>query len=189
MRCCAKRLGHLWGRRDGRRINIVTRRGAAKPVDVTLSGGAGGDGYGTLGVRLAGNTEQVSASVNASHLEDGEVSQGGDLDLDTVGGSLAFHPSDRGSVQFFFNSINRDSSSFPDQSGGIELAVIRTLEQREVEQNTVGGNMTLSPWDPVTFKLQLSSYNSNENIQTPGVAPAQPILWTSGAAIGHRLRT
>jgi iron complex outermembrane receptor protein/vitamin B12 transporter len=152
-------------------INIVTRRGAGKPVDVTLSGGAGGDGYGTLGVRLAGNTEQVSASVNASHLEDGEVSQGGDLDLDTVAGSLAFHPSERGDVQFFFNSINRDSSTFPDQSGGIELAVIRTLEQREVGQNTVGGNVTLTPWDPVTFKLQLSSYNSNETIQTPGVAP------------------
>jgi outer membrane receptor protein involved in Fe transport len=141
---------------------------------VTLSGGAGGDGYGTLGVRLAGNTEQVSASVNASHLEDGEVSQGGDLDLDTVAGSLAFHPSERGDVQFFFNSINRDSSTFPDQSGGIELAVIRTLEQREVGQSTVGANLTLTPWDPVTFKLQLSSYNSNESIQTPGVAPNLP---------------
>ncbi len=152
-------------------INIVTRRGAAKPADVTLSGGVGGDGYYSYGARLASSTEQVSASVGASHLSDGETSDGGTLDLDTVNASLAFHPSARGEVQFFVNSTQRDSSSFPDQSGGIELAVIRTLEQREVDQNTVGANLTLTPWDPVTFKFQLSRYNSNENIQTPGVAP------------------
>ncbi|MGH7551673.1 MAG: TonB-dependent receptor plug domain-containing protein, partial [Longimicrobiales bacterium] len=158
-------------------INIVTRRGAAKPVDTTLSAGAGGDGYYTFGARLAGSTEQVSGSVSASHLSDGETSQGGTLDLDTVAASLAFHPSARGDVQFFVNSTERDSSSFPDQSGGIELAVIRTLEQRQADQDTVGANVTFTPWDPVTFKLQLSRYNSNESIQTPGVAPgaASPV--------------
>ena len=108
-------------------INIVTRRGAAKPADVTLSGGVGGDHYYSFGARLAGSTEQVSASVSASHISDGETSDGADLDLDTVNASLAFHPSARADVQFFVNGTERDSSSFPDQSGGIELAVIRTL--------------------------------------------------------------
>jgi iron complex outermembrane receptor protein/vitamin B12 transporter len=150
-------------------VNIVTRRGAAKPVDVTLSGGVGGDGYATAGARLAGSTEQVSASVSASHLEDGKPSIGGDLDLDTFAASLGFHPSERGDVQVFFNGVQRDSSSFPEQSGGIELAVLRTLEERQADQNTVGTNLTLTPWDPVTFKLQLSSYDNKENIQSPGV--------------------
>jgi outer membrane receptor protein involved in Fe transport len=133
--------------------------------------GAGGNGYSTFGARLAGNTGQVSASVSASHLADGEQSKGGDLKLDTVSASLGFHPSERGELRVFFNAIDRDSTSFPDQSGGIELAVIRTLEERDGEQNTVGANLSLMPWDPVTFKFQVSRYESVEDITTPGVAP------------------
>ena len=152
-------------------INIVTRQGAAKTVDLNLNGGAGGNGYASIGARLATNTDEVSASVSASHLEDGKASQGGDLDLDTVNAALTFRPSDRGEVKFFLNSINRDSSSFPDQSGGIELAAIRTLEQRQVEQATGGTSLSFTPWDPVTFKLQFSRYQSDEDIQSPGVEP------------------
>jgi vitamin B12 transporter len=152
-------------------INIVTRRTAQKSIDTTLSAGAGGNGYSTLGARLAGNTGQVSASVSASHLHDGQQSEGGDVKLDTVSASLAFHPTERGELRVFFNGVDRDSTSFPDQSGGIELAVIRSLEEREAQQNTVGANLSLTPWDPVTFKFQVSRYDSEEDIATPGVAP------------------
>ena len=151
-------------------INIVTRRDAAKPIGGHVNAGVGGDGYRTLGGRLAGTSDRFSASIDASHLEDGEESQGGELDLDSIGGSLSFHPSDRGDLQLFFNSVDRDSSSFPEQSGGIRLATIRTLEERQAEQRTVGANLTFTPWDPVTFKLQLSHYDTKEDIQSPGVA-------------------
>jgi vitamin B12 transporter len=153
-------------------INIVTRRGADKPVEATITGGAGGDGYNTLGARLAGSTEQVSASLSLSHLEDGNGSTSGDLNLNTLAASLAVRPSARSELQFYLNSVDRHSSSFPDQSGGVELAVLRTLEQRQVDQSTIGANLSVTPWDPVTFKFQLSHYNSNEDLQSPGVAPS-----------------
>jgi outer membrane cobalamin receptor len=152
-------------------INIVTRRGGPQAAEITLNGGIGGDGYGELGLRVAGNTEQVSASVSGSYLADGEASQGGTLNLNTIGATLAFHPSARVDFGVFVNGIDRKSSSFPDQSGGIELAAIRTLEDRQMQQNTVGANVSLTPWDPVTFKLQLSQYTNDEQIQSPGVAP------------------
>jgi iron complex outermembrane receptor protein/vitamin B12 transporter len=152
-------------------INIVTRRIPEKSFETSLNAGAGGNGYATLGGRIAGNAGPASASVGVSHLEDGKDSQGGTVNLDTVNGSLAFHPNDRGELRVFFDSVERKSSSFPDQSGGVRLAALRTLEQRDADQTRVGANLSVTPWDPVTFKFQLSRYDSTEDINSPGVAP------------------
>jgi vitamin B12 transporter len=153
-------------------INIVTRQGGPKGVDVTLSGGAGGNGYNSLAARFAGSNDQVTVSVGGSHLEDGQASQGGTLNLNTVTAAIGVHPSERVDLKFFINSLERDSSSFPDQSGGVDFAVTRTLEDRSLNQNVVGTSLSVTPSEPLTLNLQLARYDTAEKINSPGVQPS-----------------
>ncbi|HZP87351.1 MAG TPA: TonB-dependent receptor [Burkholderiales bacterium] len=153
-------------------VNIVTRRRAEKGIGVELGGGIGGDRYGALHGRVSAGTDQVSANVSLAHLEDGREANGGTLDLDTISTFVTFHPSEAFEARVFFFDNNRDSSSFPDTSGGVRLAVIRTLEQRQAKETTGGIGFKVSPWSLASFNVQLSRYARTEDIDSPGVAPS-----------------
>ncbi len=69
----------------------------------------------------------------------------------------------------FFHAAG-DSSSFPEDSGGDQLAVIRETEKREFEQNNVGGSIgwSLNDW----WRVDMSASHSvhDEELDNPGIA-------------------
>lgn len=152
-------------------VNIVTRRATEPGVHGTAHGGIGGNGYGQYGASLWGGTETIQLSLNGSKLEDGETEDGGTLDLGTVNGRLSIRPADWMSLDLYARHTERESTSFPESSGGIDQAVLRELEEREARETTLGAQLKLQPWERVGFNLQFTHYNRDEEIDTPGVAP------------------
>jgi len=149
-------------------INIITRKG--EPGG-SASAAAGGLGYRALSART---TLQASGgswlSALASTLSDGRDSEGGSLKLNKVAiaGRAVVAAGARVDVQL--RHAERTSSAFPDDSGGIELAVIRTLERRRSNGTSLGmrGVADVQAW---TLSLEGTGFGHQEDIKSPGVAP------------------
>ncbi len=152
-------------------VNIVTRKSREPGTSASAGVEAGGQDYARATGSIRGGSEKVRFTANASALQDGEDKDGGSLDLKTFSGSLSFSASEGNGLGLFARHNERDSSSFPDFSGGIRLATNRTLEQRKARETVYGGNITLRPQDSIDLKLSVSRYERNEDIISPGVPP------------------
>lgn len=152
-------------------INIVTRSGAKDGMHATVGGGIGGMDYGKLHGNLSGGNDSVQFAINASTLQDGREQDGGTIETSSFDGSLSFQPVESTDIKLFARRNDRESTGFPDSSGGIRYAVIRTLEHREADETSYGANVSIQALEQLGFKLQLSRYERNEDINTPGVAP------------------
>lgn len=147
-------------------VNIVTRKdepgGSANVA-------AGGLGYRALNAR---STWHVGAgtrfSVGASALHDGLEPEGGRIKLNqlTLAGRVA--PSVSSHLEVDLRHVQRSSSAFPDDSGGIELAGIRTLEQRSSYGTTlsVRGLVDVDGW---TVTLEGTGFQHRDVVDSPGV--------------------
>ncbi|MET0517267.1 MAG: TonB-dependent receptor [Burkholderiaceae bacterium] len=148
-------------------INIITRR--ARP-GVALGAGAGGLGYRSMNARAATGGTDFQLSAIASALRDGRDADGGTLRLQQLGTTMHWAPEPRTSLDLDLRHGERRSSAFPDDSGGIELAELRTLERRKAHDNSIAARAKLA-FEALTLNLAATDYRHVENIDSPGVAP------------------
>jgi vitamin B12 transporter len=149
-------------------INVVTRKGEP---GASVSAAGGGLGYRSLSARSTWQaTPDSRLHASASALRDGYEADGGRLKLDQA--ALAWRTSvSAGSfLEFTMRHVERRSSAFPDDSGGVTYSEIRTLEQRESRVTTFGvrGVANIAAW---TLNLEGTGLDHRENIASPGVAP------------------
>lgn len=156
-------------------VNIITRQRTSKPFELAVGGGIGGDGYGALNAHVLGGTDMVTASVGLGHLEDGKRSDGGAINLNTVSAALNLRPNDRLQARVFLYGNDRNSTSFPDTSGGVRLAFLRDLEHRDAQETTAGVGLKYAATAFLSFNLQVSRFARTESIDSPGVTiPSLP---------------
>ena len=108
--------------------------------------------------------------MSASTLRDGLESEGGRIKLNQVALAGRASMSATSYVEVDLRHVERQSSAVPDDSGGVELAEIRTLEQRESRATTLGmrGVADVDGW---TLTLEGTGFERRESIDSPGVAP------------------
>ncbi|MFN0037918.1 MAG: TonB-dependent receptor plug domain-containing protein [Burkholderiales bacterium] len=152
-------------------INIVTKGGKAGKIGGNVELGVGGQGYTKAAGSVSGGSEVVRYSVTASKLRDGLESDGGKLDLNTISGSLSITPSANTNIGLHARQNDRESSSFPDFSGGIRLAVLRTLEKRDAKETSYGADLKSKLAEGVGIRVQVSRYEREEDVTSPGVDP------------------
>lgn len=156
-------------------VNIVTRQRTSKPFELSVGGGIGGDGYRALNAHILGGTDKVTASVGLGHLEDGKRSDGGAINLNTISAALNLRPNDRLQARVFLYGNDRDSTSFPDTSGGVRLAFLRDLEQRDAQEMTAGVGLKYAATSFLSLNFQVSRFAREESIDSPGVTiPSLP---------------
>lgn len=150
-------------------INIVTRRDANVPLKATVGAGLGSKGFGNASARLAGSTESIKYSAGAAKLKDGKDSEGGEIDLTTFDGNLAWQSGGGVEVRLSGRLNQRESTSFPEDSGGVRLARVRTLEKRDAEEATLGAALTYTVNADLRLDAQLSRYSREEDIDAPNI--------------------
>ena len=160
-------------------INIVTKRGQTGGVFVDGDVGLGTRGYRTVGSSVSGGDDTVRFRAGISNLKDGIDTEGGRVDLTTLSGNLDVRLAANADLRFTAIANNRGSSSFPDTSGGIRLAVLRDLDQKHADDTTVGANLKWRPTDMLDLNLQLSNYMRSEDVVSVGVSPGNQVPATS----------
>ena len=148
-------------------INIVTRQ--------SESGSAGGLGWGGLGyrsvnARASQRSDDVAISAVASTLRDGIEAGGSTLALRQIAAAAGLAISPVAKLQLDFKHSERDSTSFPDDSGGILLAQIRTPEQRHARDSSIRLGATWA-FDLLSLSATATALAHSEDIDSPGVAP------------------
>lgn len=149
-------------------VNIVTRKGDRGGA---ASATIGGIGYRTFNARATWQVgEAALLSASAASLRDGRESQGGHLSLKQAALAARITTSAGARMEVDFRRIERESTSFPDDSGGVEYAEIRALERRESRSNTLSarGVADVGRW---TVMLEGTAFDHWQRAASPGVAP------------------
>jgi outer membrane cobalamin receptor len=153
-------------------INIITKKGKGK-LKATAEAMAGRYGQYQLLGGFSGAGSFYDYSVTGSWLDDGEQVEGSTFKSPSVTANLGFLNRDDMEITSVFRYSHIDSTSFPDDSGGPEFAVLRATDQRNIDQLLIGLNYTHSPalwWE---YGIKLSYYNTKEKFSSPGVAPGE----------------
>ncbi len=156
-------------------INVVTKYPKGEGLRASIGAGAGGQGYRQAGATGAFSSQSMQAALGASILQDGEQSQGGDLDVRSFHGAITLKPMSSFSARLFGRHNDRESTGFPDTSGGIRYSVFRTLEQRDSNENTLGADVSFVPLDKLTLRALATTYRRVENLNSPGVSPLDTV--------------
>ena len=111
-------------------INIISK----DPSDEfggSLWGEAGTDSYRRGAIDVSGRIgSSAGFSLRAASKDDGEPIAGTTFESDMVFGRLSFGDSETWSLKLFGSYTDSEGTSFPEDSGGAELAVIRDVDSR-----------------------------------------------------------
>lgn len=155
-------------------VNIVTKRGKVDGVGGSARGEVGGQGYRQGQGAVSFGSNRFQGRIGASQLKDGKKQDGGELDLTSFHGSLSFQPSDSSDIRVYARYNDRQSTAFPESSGGLRLAVNRDLETRDAKETIYGADFSFEPTEKIELNLKLANYKRDEDKNTPAIAPADP---------------
>lgn len=152
-------------------INFISPRGG-KILSATADVEAGGDDFlrGTLQVGgPAGGSGDFS--LQATSRDDGEAVSGSTFDADTVSGRLHLEPAPDVTANVYARFASTDSTTFPEQSGGPEFAVLRDLQTAEADDFTLGADADWAINAAWSVQALASLYDRSDEYASPGIDP------------------
>jgi len=156
-------------------INFISRRGG-ESLAATADVEAGGDDFlrGTLQVGgPAGGKGDFS--LQATSRDDGEAVPGSTYEADTVSGRLHLEPSTAVTANVYARYASTDSTTFPEQSGGPELAVLRDLQRAQSDDFTLGADADWAVNSLWSVQALASLYDRSDEYASPGIAPGDQV--------------
>ncbi|MBM4196253.1 MAG: TonB-dependent receptor [Gammaproteobacteria bacterium] len=151
-------------------IQIFSREASVRP-SAALRAAAGMDGYRSLGGSAAGTAAPGGFSLYANYRDDGEAVPGSRYEATTVGARWQYAEEGRWSGVLQLRYVDTEGTSYPEQSGGPELAVLDALDERSAHDLIVGGatDFTLAP--SMLLRARLGHYRRRDAYDSPGIAP------------------
>jgi vitamin B12 transporter len=152
-------------------INIISKPTADEfGGSVFLEGGS--DSYQRGALDISGPIGSNGGfSLRVMSKDDGEPVTDTTFESDSVAGRVTLGNADAWDLRFFANYADSSGTSFPEDSGGADLAVIRTIDTRSAESLRMGanGHVSLAPnWD---LNFLTTWYDQDSSYLSPGVAP------------------
>jgi outer membrane cobalamin receptor len=139
-------------------VHFITRRPPVNGIAGTGYAALGGDDESSYGGLLNLGKSSLQAQLNAGHTESGESGDDATVDLDTVSGSLRLADNGRYTAGIFAAQVERDSTGFPDDSGGPRLAVNRELTARTSTDRRYGADFSVDEIGGLQLKLNASEF-------------------------------
>ncbi len=152
-------------------VNVITRGGSDK-LSGGLTGEIGGYDYHRANVELTGPIGDAGGfSVRAGTLDDGEPVPGGTFELNTVSGKFEWRPGANFGLNAYARFADSEGTTFPEDSGGPELAVIREVDQKQAEDLTIGADFDWRFASGWALAGLANHYEREDETLSPGIAP------------------
>ena len=152
-------------------INIISKSHADE-FGGSIYAEAGMDDYYRGALDVAGPIGNTGGfSLRVATKDDGEPVTGTTFSSNSVSGRLSFANGESWDMRFFGNYSESDGTAFPEDSGGAELAVLRTLDTRSAEDLRFGVNGSVALADNWRLNLLATQYDHDSSFHSPGVAP------------------
>lgn len=153
-------------------INIITKKGSGKPT-FTPEFSAGRFGQYMARAGLSGAQGIFNYSLSGSYLDEGDPVPGSEFKSPSFTSRQGLSLTDDIEISSTFRYSHIDSTSFPDDSGGPDFAVIRDVDTKNIDQILAGLKFSHVPYEWWDYDVQLGFYNNKEKFTSPGVAPGE----------------
>jgi len=152
-------------------INIITR-GRADELGVGLHAELGEDDYERGAIDVSGPVAGAGGfSLQLAAVDDGEPTLGNTFESNSVTGKFSLGGDTGREIRLFGRYSDNEGTSFPEDSGGSRLAVIRELDRKSSTDLSVGiaGSLILGGGWQLDFNA--SRFDHEDSYVSPGVAP------------------
>ncbi|MEJ2602695.1 MAG: TonB-dependent receptor [Gammaproteobacteria bacterium] len=152
-------------------INIITK-GRADDLGVGVHAEIGEDDYRRAALEVSGPTTETGGfALRVARVDDGEPTPGNTFESDSITGKLSFGAGENWDLRIFGRYSDNEGTSFPEDSGGYDLAVIRDLDIKSSEDLSLGlaGGIDLTADWRLNFTASL--FDHEDSYASPGVAP------------------
>lgn len=149
-------------------VNFLTR-GAESGSDVAVE--VGTQGYGSANGFYGGALGNVDVGVGAYYTDDDGDVEGASYEAGGLNGKFGAEFGSTGTALLSLGFQTTDRSSFPEDSGGPDLAVIRDVDTSETDEGRIGldvGYVFAERWKT---DFWASWYTREEDASSPGIAP------------------
>lgn len=152
-------------------INIISKDPAGE-LGGSVFAEVGADDYYRGAVDFSGPIGNAGGfSLHVTTKDDGEPVEGTTFSSDSASGRLSFSNGDGWAMRFFGHYSESDGTAFPEDSGGAELAVLRTVDTRTAEQLRLGLDGAIRLSDTWRLNVLATWYDLDSAYISPGVAP------------------
>jgi outer membrane cobalamin receptor len=152
-------------------INFITRR-ASRDFEADLDASGGSYGFGQVSGHVGGSLGNVAVRAGASYTDNGTPVPGSMLHNTTVDGAISTDLFDDVSFLLTGRYSVSQAQSFPDSSGGPLLAVLRTVDRRNIDEAIVGAHLLYANGTRWSMALDYGLYDRSAEAMSPGVAPS-----------------
>ncbi|MGI9308560.1 MAG: TonB-dependent receptor plug domain-containing protein [Gammaproteobacteria bacterium] len=153
-------------------VNFISRDASAGS-SISVEGGT--QGYGSASAFYGGDLGNINSGVGVwATNDDGDV-EGADFESIGLNGKFSTAFADSGTVGLSLGYQEIESTSFPEDSGGPELAVWRALDERDIEEGRVGLNVDYVIADSWRTNVFASYYSREEDFVSPGIFPGDQV--------------
>ena len=151
-------------------INIISK-GRAEQLGVSLFAESGTDVYYRGALDISGPIGAGGGfSLRTAIVDDGEPVTGTTFGSDSVSGRLSLGNDQSWDLRLFGGYIDSDGSAFPEDSGGAELAALRTVDTRSAQDLRLGTNGSIALSERWRLNVFASWYDHDASFVSPGVA-------------------
>ncbi len=150
-------------------INLITK-GRADSLTASVQGEMGSRDFRDAALAVAGPILQRGGfSLRAATLDQGDYDRNGTFKSDSLNAKLVLD--DGGAWRAVLNGRYADSqgAAFPEDSGGSEFALRRTLDTKAAQDTVLGVDARFRASDRWTFNALANWYDHSDEFSTPGV--------------------
>lgn len=152
-------------------INIITRE-PSDQLGGSVFAEVGADDYFQAALDISGPTGDTGGfSLRVATKDDGEPVTGTTFESDSITGRLSFGSGKSWNMRLVGSYSESDGTSFPEDSGGADLAILRTVDTRSAEDFRMGLNGSATLSENWTLNLLATWYDHESSFFSPGVAP------------------
>jgi vitamin B12 transporter len=149
-------------------IHIITKTPGKQSTSLNAS--LGEDDYTSTGLAASGTLGQVGYAFNLQTTDAGEPVPGSTAQNTEFASRFNWQQGNH-SLNFSYRYFDGERTSFPEQSGGPEYAQSRDLDKSEYTDHSAALGWTMQVNDLWQSKANLSWYQRDEDMHSPGVLP------------------
>jgi outer membrane cobalamin receptor len=163
-------------------INIISKE-KADELGASLFAETGTDDYYRGAFDFSGPVGDTGGfSLRATSKDDGEPVTGTTFSSDSLMGRLSFGRQESWDIRFIGSYSDSEGTAFPVDSGGADLAIIRTTDSRFAEDLRLGVNGAVRLGENWRLNFLSGWYDHDASFLSPGVAPGvRPPVPPNGA--------
>ena len=149
-------------------IHIITQ--APGKQSTSLNATLGTDDYSSVGIATSGSINTLGYAFSLQGKDAGEPVEGSTAKNTEFTSRLNWQH-EKHALNFAYRYFDGERTSFPEQSGGPEYAVDRTLDTSDYIDQNAALKWTMQVNDFWTSKTNASWYEREEDYASPGIAP------------------